>query len=52
MTDRPDHDIRASLYTTIENDHSDHWASQEPCDCESGGTMWERNGKAWRPNKR
>jgi hypothetical protein len=33
---------RASLYTNIKDDHPADWLTGEPCDCEAGGTAWER----------
>jgi hypothetical protein len=39
-------DYRRSLYTTAEADHPALNPSGQPCDCEAGGTGWERSGVA------
>ena len=39
-------DYRRSLYTNTKADHPALNPSGQPCDCEAGGTGWERRGVA------
>jgi hypothetical protein len=41
-------DYRRSLYTNVKADHPADELTGEPCDCETGGARWEKNGVAAR----